>query len=249
MQFKTEFKYSYEPIDLFEEATTITTDIGVIVMDGGQATLNLAQPTERVEPAFVEDATTTLRSALQARQLLIHRPFSLNGPTISHEGPDGRRGTVMMVMGARIAIQGYPPDVLVTDAEGQVIKDTRAERLSQDRDFVENLAARASGCPSLRRMLQSYSRAVSDPDDELVHLYEVRDAAAEPYSNEGAARSALGIGKADWSTLGRLANNEPLRQGRHRGRQSAELRNATEDELKNARRVACQIIAAFASTV
>ena len=98
-------------------------------------------------------------------------------------------------------------------------------------------------------MLQSYSWAVSFPDDELVYLYEIRDAATEPYGKQVAARNALGISKTDWDKLGSLANNEPLRQGRHRGSQTADLRNATEDELEEARRIAREIISGLAKTL
>jgi len=95
-------------------------------------------------------------------------------------------------------------------------------------------------------MLESYSRAVTDPEDELVHLYEIRDAAAKHFGNDQAAIKALGLNPSDWRDLGELANNAPLKEGRHRGRQSTARRAATEEELTRARVTGRQIIENFA---
>ena len=42
-----------------------------------------------------------------------------------------------------------------------------------------------------------------------------------------------------------LFNNEPLRQGRHRGKSGSALRDATEAELTEARRIALAMIEAY----
>jgi hypothetical protein len=87
---------------------------------------------------------------------------------------------------------------------------------------------------------------VADPDNELVHLYEIRDALATKFGGEGAVRSALGIRSKEWSSLGQRANSEPLRQGRHRGTKvGGELRDAVESELKDARGIARNMIEAY----
>jgi hypothetical protein len=249
MPVKTDLEYPYKPTDFFEVATTIPTVVGVVVVDGGQAVLTLAEPTDPVEASHLEAATGVVRMVLQARQLLIHEPFVLQGPNISQYRANGSRDRVIIPGTAKIVCRGFAPDILVTNAAGEVVKDTKAERLSEHLALVQGLLSKAPNSSTLQRMLQSYSRAVSDPDDELVHLYEIREAATEPYSSETATLIAIGVSKSDWSTLGRLANNEPLRQGRHRGKQTTELRDATEDELDKARRIARMIITAFAETL
>ena len=59
------------------------------------------------------------------------------------------------------------------------------------------------------------------------------------------ARIALAITSSQWSRLGQLCNDEPLRQGRHRGKTRVALRDASEDELFEARRIACDMIVAY----
>ncbi len=55
----------------------------------------------------------------------------------------------------------------------------------------------------------------------------------------------LGITKRDWSELGRLANIEPLSQGRHRGKNLGAIRDATAEELGKARALAKSMIEAY----
>jgi hypothetical protein len=94
-------------------------------------------------------------------------------------------------------------------------------------------------------MLESYGRSLDDPEHALFHLYEIRDAARTHFNGDDVRRRRLAIPRTDWSDLGRLANDEPPIEGRHRGRHSA-LRNATQGELAAAREVARIIIEAFA---
>jgi hypothetical protein len=94
-------------------------------------------------------------------------------------------------------------------------------------------------------MLSFYKNAINDPDNELVHLFDVWEALAERFGGQRDAQIALGINKSECSKLGRLANNEPIFQGRHRGKKVGELRQATETELEEARGVARKMIKAY----
>ena len=100
---------------------------------------------------------------------------------------------------------------------------------------------------TLASLLRSNDAAVRDPGNELVHLYEIRDALSVEFGGHKQARSRLGISSADWSRFGLLCNNEPLRQGRHRGNTGAALRDATDSELMDARRIARDMVEAYLS--
>ena len=91
----------------------------------------------------------------------------------------------------------------------------------------------------------SYDAAVRDPNNELVHLYEVREALSVRFDGEHGARSALGIGSSRWPRSGQLCNNEPLRQGWHRGKTGGVRRDATEGELTEARGITRCLIEAY----
>lgn len=94
-------------------------------------------------------------------------------------------------------------------------------------------------------MLRSYDAGVRDPNNELVHLYEIRDALSVKFGGESSARAALAITASQWSRLGQLCNNEPSRQGRHRGKTGEALRDASEGELVETRGIARAMIEAY----
>jgi hypothetical protein len=111
--------------------------------------------------------------------------------------------------------------------------------------FSDAVARLLPGDALLGKMLQSSHAAVEDPADELVHLYEIREALQRHFGGERKAKAALGLTDAMWKPLGRLACDEPVRQGRHRGAHLEELREATPGELKQARKIARELIEAY----
>ena len=125
-------------------------------------------------------------------------------------------------------------------------KATRIPRQVLLREGVDMLLAkyrRKDWCVAF--LLNSYTEAVNDPDNELVHLYEIRDAIAKKFGGGSAAVKALKITESQWSRLGQLANDEPLKQGRHRGKNLGVLRDATEWELKEGRDIARNLVEAY----
>lgn len=79
----------------------------------------------------------------------------------------------------------------------------------------------------------------------------MRAAADERRTTSGlaGARQASGVAKGEWQSLGRLANEESVEQGRHRGRHPAGRRVATDADLAAVREIAQRWIVAFARTV
>lgn len=137
----------------------------------------------------------------------------------------------------------------MTGEKGRAVVDTKRDRVEKKVELAELAAAHASD-HVLASMLRSFDTAVRDPDNELVHLYEIRDALVARFGTEAAARTAIKLDKKRWSTLGRLCNDEPLKQGRHRGSKPAvPLRDATEGELSEARDIARAMIEAYARSL
>jgi hypothetical protein len=246
MTMKTELEWAYTPVDFFEAPTVLQLTHGQLSVEAGKAILTLALPTDPLPRDLLDSASEGVRAVFEVRQLLTHAAFTLTEPTVVQHSPSGR---AIYVSVADVVVAGMRADVIITDAAGKVITDTGAERIASDTAFVSSLTPKLMKSPTLRLMARSYGRAVQDPSNELVHLYEVRDAAAKYYGKDSVARSTLGVPKAEWQELGHLANDEPLRQGRHRGRQLAGLRDATPQELDRARSVARRILEAFAATV
>jgi hypothetical protein len=143
-----------------------------------------------------------------------------------------------------MAVVGGTVDFKIQDAAGNVTRDTKKERI-EHRNMVARLAAGNIDDPAVDSILRSYATAVSDLRNELIHLYEIREALATQFGGKDKAKVALNISETKWSTLGRLADNEPLREGRHRGKQLGALRDAKKEELETARKIAREMIEAY----
>ena len=238
-----EFEWSYTPPELFETRSDIVCAGRTFVIDSGKVLV-------RVEVvggqgtwwALANELHQVLHTQFLAGQVLSHERFTLSKPSFARIRLDGGRDVfVTLEEGARLTARTGTVDVVHTDAAGGTIHDSRKERIERRRSFAQQAAAHV-GEPVVDSVLRSYGAAVNDPENELVHLYEVRDALANRFGGEGLARAAISISEAAWSRLGTLANGEPFFQGRHRGKHPGQLRYATERELEEARRIARAMI-------
>jgi hypothetical protein len=127
----------------------------------------------------------------------------------------------------------------------KAVSDPKRERIEKIKEVMELVAAFCPLDDLLGSMLRSNDASVRDQANELVHLYEIRDALSVKFGSDRSARAALAITSSQWSRLGQLCNDEPLRQGRHRGKTGGALRDASVDELFEARRIACDMILAY----
>lgn len=116
------------------------------------------------------------------------------------------------------------------------VHDTRKTRIEKQTEIDLRAADLSHEYPVVCRILESYERAVADPGDELVHLYEVWEAITGELGGEGVALKTLGLSKSNKNNLTMLANNAPVQEGRHRGaHHTKQLRAAMEEELGKAR--------------
>jgi hypothetical protein len=244
---KTTIEWTYSPEGFFEAPVTVHTDDGSVTLSMGKATAELARPAQPVADEVLERLRIRVAAALLSRQLLIHTEFELlPGHAITQEDDRGGRAIVTNVLAADAFLVGERPDVVITRPDGTVVTDTRAERIATEAAFVDRVQGAAVRSPFVMQLLQSYGRAVADPEDEFVHLYEVRDAISKHYGDALQAQAALGLTEAQWDVLGVLANVEPVEQGRHRGKHEAR-RGATAAELTKARATARAFIEAVVS--
>jgi hypothetical protein len=222
---RVELAWVYRPVDFFEVAYEYAHPHFHVSVDDGRAVAVLTTPQEPVAPALQQQIADCVTGVFLTRQLQTHRTFDLEWPTILvHSG--GR----------------------TTTTKGFTIDGTPAERIAQHAATLDLFATKATRGSVLRRMLGSYSRAVEDPDNELIYLYEIRDALATHYTSHRKARAALGIAQEEWDRVGVLAVVEPILQGRHRGHQG-DLRPATPEELAEVRQIVRAWIGTFAQHV
>jgi hypothetical protein len=238
-------EWNFSPPDYFEEPIAVSRDEYTMSIAIGKVEARI--------PAAVYDANPSLRTnihdALQDRflavQLLSHKAYHLSKSSMMRVHPDGRRDIFMELEPGRLTLSGGSVDFQVIDKNGNIVSDSKRERLEKKRSLSDLVIKYRPTDVLLDAILKSYESAVRDPNNELVHLYEIREGLSKKFGGETATRSTLMIDAPDWSRFGQLCNSEPLRQGRHRGKNIGVLRDATESELAEARSIARAMIEAY----
>ncbi len=210
----------------------------------------LAAVQDPVPDALIAAIRSHAESILGARQLLTHQPYKLDErPRTAQIKSDGNRNVSLHMGVNTLIVEGHAPDRVVKDATGKVIQDTRAERIVEHQAFITWFSEAAMKDPLVGELQKSYTAAVNDPSDELIHLYEIREALKKRYGNERAARQQLGVTTGEWKVLGKLGDAVPIKQSRHRGAHVGTLRPARPEELREARAAAGRLIEAFLRTL
>lgn len=238
-------EWTFSPPDYFEAPIHI-------IETGYDMTIDAGKVEARINPGVYDQEHRmrgNLHQALIGRflgvQLLCHRPYKLSNASMSRLHPDGRKDVTLFVESCVMTMSGGTVDFIVKDKEGNVVSDSRKDRIEQKKELSE-LAGKFHGVNALATLLlNSYQAAVIDPSNELVHLYEIPDALSKNFGGESAAIAALGFNAGRWSQLKKIANDAHLKQGRHRGISLGELRDATGAELNEARTISRDLVEGY----
>lgn len=235
-------EWNYEPKDYFEEGIVIKYDDFEIAMNSGLAETMIGPKYLDKINNLVNELNEDLESRFLAVQVMTHEPYKLSKPSRYDLREDGRKNIYLQVDPMVCKTSIGTVDLVIRDPNGNIVSDTKQERIDKKKKFAESAAKFRKKDQILDQMLRSYSASVSDPKNELVHLYEVRDSASTRFRKDSNARKELNITSDEWNTLGRLANYKPLKQGRHRGQNPGALRDAEKSELEQARKITAKIV-------
>lgn len=236
------FEWAFTPSDYFGEPVKLRCTHGTINIENGCAVLQVPVVNCASDHSVRSQLHEELDALFLAAQVLSHKPYKLDSPKVSKRYPDGRIDAWGTFSGVEAVgqVSGIGLDTTHSDPSGTVIHNSHRPRLQERNDFAQ-LAAHHMSDHVANGILRSYSAAVNDPNNELVHLYEIYDVLKKHFNGVERAISKLGANK-DWEPLHKLANFEPLRQGRHRGQSLGRLRDATVEELATARKIARDMI-------
>lgn len=239
------FEWTYTPADYFEAPIHIKQDTYEMTIKDGKVEARLKQTNREEESQMRQKLHESLNNRFLGVQLLTHKPFELSTPVKYHLRLDGKRDVFIQLKPATLTFTAIPVDIIVRDQIGNITKDTRQERIDKKKELA-CLAEKFGEKPIVIALLNSYNNAVYDPKNELVHLYEICDTLKSTFRGKQNACAVLNISsKSEWGRLGQLANDEPLKQGRHRGQNAGNLRDATNAELEEGRKIAWKMIHAY----
>ena len=238
-------EWTFSPPDYFEDRIDLNRDDYEMVIDRGKVEARIRPEVYDTIPSTRDDLHFALNDRFLGVQLLTHKPYELSKASMYRLHPDGRKDITVFVEPLVVTLSLGAPDIIVKDKDGNVISDSRKDRIEKKKELADLAETYRRIDPTTASLLKSSQAAVNDPNNELVHLFEIRDAVSKKFGGKSAARDALKISSTQWSRFGHLANDEPLKQGRHRGKSPGTLRDATETELMEARNIARRLVEAY----
>jgi hypothetical protein len=223
-------EWTYVPKDFFEEPLTLPYAGGEIVVNAGKARGHFDSSHYDQGRDFRDTTHEFLHTTFLAQQVQIHLPFSLSPASMSREYADGRRDVTAFPESVRISASVGKIDFVIKDANGDIIKDSKAERLKSQDEFRKKVTKLLPTDLVLRRMIQSFNNGLADKDNMFIHLYEIRDTLATTFSGKDAARTVVNVSDANWRKFGKMTCDDPFLEGRHRGRHD-NLRKASREDV------------------
>ena len=236
-------KWTFTPSDYFGQELSPSLEGVTISIGHGVAEARVDKAIYEQDFSLRKKLHEYLLQAFRGAQLSVLEPFELSWPAETEIRADGKRIVYFGPSTISASSRASANNTVIHKADGTVI-DTKAERLAQKRQFGE-LVQKHSSDRYLVGMLRSISSALTNKDNCLVYLYEILDSLTLKFSTKKQALAALSLTKDSWSTLGRLANDEPLQEGRHRGRAVVDLRPATQMELDECMSIAREFVVAY----
>ncbi len=205
-------EWKFSPPDYFEEPIHIKRDDYVMTISNGTVEARIRPEIYDKDQSMRDRLHSSLNDRFLGVQLFSHKPYELSKASIYRLHPDGRKDITIFPEPIVITLSMGEPDIIVKDKDGNVISDSRHERIQKKQKLAELAEKYRQKDSCVASLLNSYDKAVNDPDNELVHLYEIREAIEKRFGGKSAARSALGITGTQWSRLGNLANDESLKR-------------------------------------
>jgi len=236
-------EWAYEPTNYFEAEQTIKDSEFEVTIVGGRAIAKIAMEKYDAVPNMDRRLHRLLDAYFLGIQLETFKPYILSQPSLTRVDATGRRRHELHVI-ETVSVDALIIDAIHIDGAGNVLADTREDRAAR-RKVLSALACKYHDEPVFSSMHRSFRAAVDDRNHELVHLYEIRDALKKHFGTKKKACTAIGLPQKDWSRLGKLCNDAPVEQGRHRGKNLTGLRNAAREELDEARTISVRMIRGY----
>ncbi|PZV09955.1 MAG: hypothetical protein DCF32_00865 [Leptolyngbya sp.] len=237
-----QLEWKYSPKTYLEEPISISFEGADLEIKDGVAIANIDPDLYHTDSSIREDLTRQIESRMHAVQIMTHKDFELSKPSRTDIREDGKKNHFLEIESCVITMSVGAVDLIVKDKNGNIVSDTKRDRLDKQEYFASLVDKHRNSDPTLDQMLNSYQKSVKDPDNELVYLYEIRDSLSEEFGSKTTAIKKLGITSNEWDEIGKLANTLPLKQGRHRGKAVGALRDAEMAELEKARKSVAYLI-------
>jgi len=242
----TILEWTYEPLDFFEEPMDVEILSDSVHMEGGKVRGDFTKAESQMGSKFKNQAHAELERLFASQQIATGKKLRLSGAILIHELPDGIRVVYTSAnMTGRATLTGRI-EAITRDKDGNIISETRADRLEEQRKFREKVARCIADFPepgqNILAMQACLQKSFDDEINCFLYLYEIRDRLETIFGNQRKAKRFLG--ETDWRKLGELANDPTSAASRHRGR-ATDHRPPSPSTLREGREAARHLIVAY----
>ena len=172
MQDSMILEWTYLPSDYFEETVSISRDNYKVIIQDGKVEAKLELLEYEHDPNIKDIIEDALNHRFRGIQLLTHREYQLSYAGRYRVHPDGHRDIFITVPTVKLKVSASLADIVITHKDG-TFYDSRKERIEKKANLA-NLAEKHGPRDSIARsLLKSYDMSIRDPDNELVHLYNL----------------------------------------------------------------------------
>lgn len=238
-------EWKFTPADYFEHEFEIDLEGLRMKVADGLARAEIDSDFFDANPNIGRQFHEALHDRLLGVQLLTHRPFELSTAQRARISPNGARQVFLEIADCIHVHDAMSVDAQTFDADGNLIRDTKCERINEKKRFADAVAEFRKSDATFAAIIASYDAAVREPAVELVRLFEICEAIVEKFGKEAVAAEAVGMSSTKWKRFRQLCNDREVKQGRHRGQHIGEHRDATPAELDEVRTLARGAIAGF----
>lgn len=241
-------EWIYKPANFIEEKITLKGVGYTIDIEQGKVRAEVESELFDKAPEIKVSLNEIANCQLLAVQVLTFKSYTLSGPSRIRHHLDGRQEFFLEIQSCTHAVHGHAPDLIYTDANGNVVDTRRIRRARTTRlaDAIETFRSDQI----LSFILNCHSLSIKDQNNEFLYLYEIQQALAyhfHPYKavKERHAIEKLNFNPNRWHRLTAICNNSTISQGRHRGERGGVTRPATEQELIEVRTIVQDMIIAY----
>jgi len=130
------FEWTFSPPDYFEVPIKIVRDDYALTIGNGKAEARLDSAAYEANPSIRQTIHEGLNDRFLGVQLLTHRAYELSRSTMTRVHPDGRKDVFLEVEG-RIVITTATVDLQVRNKDGNIIADSKRDRIEKKRSLAE----------------------------------------------------------------------------------------------------------------
>lgn len=239
------YVFSYSPPDFLGGKQEINKSNYKISLENGKASAYVDETCSDDKIILIDAMAEDIERALIIRQMTNFPKYEFNKSRIDVYNEEGGKGVFINAKDAPIEVKtGVSGCLKKRDKNGKVIYDSRLKE-KQDEKYINDCLAAHGSDNTLNSICNSFHNAMQSPENELVRLYEMRDALSTKFGGKDKSCKNLGISEKDWDELGVICNAKPIDKSRHRGKHIGNIRKASDNELNKAREIAKKLILSY----